>query len=47
MGDPPSGGTPDDQPGHDKQNLADQVLKWIAVVGGAVEIVTDILGRFS
>lgn len=46
MGDPPSGGTPDDQPGHDKQNLADQVLKWIAVASGVTTLVTDIPGWF-
>ncbi len=46
MGDPPTGGQPDDQPGHDKKHPADRILKWIAVVSGVVTIVTDILGWF-
>jgi hypothetical protein len=46
MGDPPSGGEPDDQPGHDKKNPADQIRQWIAVIGGATKIVTDILEWF-
>lgn len=44
--DAPPGDDADNQPGDDKKDPAAVILKWIAVIGGACETVTDILEWF-
>lgn len=42
--DSPSGEDPDNQPGHDRKNLAATVLIGLSVASEVIDIMTDILG---